>query len=66
MTKPFRPMLAASFDQELPIEDQLSQLAMPIYALPKYDGVRVLCQPTLGVVKRHLAGIESVPSRQTL
>ena len=64
----FSPLLAASFEKKTnaSIESQLMKLTYPLAMQPKYDGVRVLCVPEMGIVKRKLELVENNDIRQKL
>ncbi len=62
MTKPFRPLLAATIEND----QQLDGLAYPMIASPKVDGIRILCHSTLGPVTRSLKPVRNQYIRQIL
>lgn len=62
MSKPFKPLLAASIDEE----SDWSKLRWPLIASPKVDGIRVICHPTLGPVTRSLKPLPNEHTRRIL
>jgi DNA ligase-1 len=60
-----QPMLAAKFDLAI-LEDQLKKLSYPLLGSPKFDGIRVLCHPTLGPVTRKFIPLPNVDAREYL
>lgn len=62
MTKPFRPLLAATIDNDA----QLDALNYPMIASPKVDGIRIVCHPTLGPVTRSLKPVRNEHIRNKL
>lgn len=48
MSKPFRPLLAATIEDN----ETLDRLAYPLIASPKVDGIRIICHHELGPITR--------------
>jgi len=60
--KPFRPLLAATIEQD----KDLLKLEYPLVASPKVDGIRVLCHPIHGPCTRSLKAVPNVHIRTLL
>lgn len=60
--KPFRPMLAATIEDDV----ALRKLLYPLIGSPKVDGIRCYCHPELGPVSRSLKPIPNVHIRSIL
>lgn len=59
MPKPFRPNKAATLETE----QDFSRIRYPVYASPKYDGIRIVCHRELGPVTNTLKPIPNTYMR---